>query len=786
MIETQRSPTSDEQYDMIDDLSEISNDDHDTASIGSNDQEHISFSPRIGSDVDESVASSVLESFADLTDTQQSDDKSSTHLSHPEVNQPLLTSTPSESQTANDLIDSYSSEDMETPRQSSSETTFKSTWRQALHQSASQPKPSSITPRAEGSQRAKQILFVSDISTSLEELDSICVQVAAGLDDKANKSSDWKVARLPETPSGISLSTSTVVYDGERVSATIQHCVGAEERRDHSFQLRVQDTEGTLSTLFTIGSDGKVDLEMPDIVVFYIEQGFRTLDSWFGIASDAVKQCSLPTLVVLGSKFTTGSFSNMAVLAREVDQGRAVHVHDFTNTAELKRIQKRTRKIVATQKTHALRESRKIGLLHNMLKPSYLTFALFFLACLTWPFTLRPVDAIVANIARRNALETALAREPFVSQVAKAFNIDHLLPEPPQGCTSMVVLGHELTQPACATDVRYQGLSPNYILLSLPGQTRFPQIQTVMINRSDENCLQSNITQLIDGVYCVTLDPKEAHGTINLRMTTAKPHLHIDLSHNFGNRMLQLHTYQEVGTDVSKAVGKDLAVIRHTAQSLSERFVVELGQCIAATHDITTNTARYVTRDLQVISDTAIAIYDQVLATSNMTIAIITKDYILVQQGFMHFVSVVCEDLKAKVDAIKVRTAARKSLRRSRKTLKRLENVLRHQVVSDDARGDAEGSSSTRGVVADGGDASKLPGKSTSPHIETAVRAVDRAQGLLKALRKRLKIAERDGALSKQHRKDMRELRKKIRTQERDVLKLEKELSKEKKHMGTA
>jgi hypothetical protein len=488
-------------------------------------------------------------------------------------------------------------------------------------------------------------------------------------------------------------------------------------------------------------------------------------------------------LVVLGSNFTTGSFSNMAVLAREVDQGRAVHVHDFTNAAELGEIQKRTRKITATRK---MRESRKTSLFNSMLKPSYLTFALLFLACLTWPLTLRPIDATVANVARRNALGTALAREPFVSQVAKTFNIDHLLPEPPQGCTSMVVLGHELTQPACATDVRYQGLPPNYILLSLPGQTRFPQIQTVIVNRSGENSLQFNITELIDGVHCVTLDPKEAHGTVNLRMTTARPHLHIDLSHNFGNRMLQLHTYQEVGTDVSKAVGKDLAVIRHTAQSISEKFVVELGRSIAATHNVTTHVARYVTRDLQVIADTAIAVYDQVLATSNMTIATITKDCVLVQQGFMRFVSVLSEGVKAKVDAIKVRTAARKSLRKSRKTLKRLENVLRHQAAGKDAGDDAKESSSTTGIVANGDDASKLSGKTTSPHIETAVRAVDRAQGLLKALRKRLKIAEREGAPSKQHRKDMRELRKKIRTQEKDVLKLERELSKEKKHMGTA
>jgi hypothetical protein len=312
-------------------------------------------------------------------------------------------------------------------------------------------------------------------------------------------------------------------------------------------------------------------------------------------------------------------------------------------------------------------------------------------------------------------------------------------------------------------------------LVSLPGQTRFPQIQTVHLDRNGEQHLEFNITQLIDGVYCVSIEPKEAHGAITLTMTTSRPHLRIDLSHNFGNRMLQLHTYQEVGTDVSKVVGKDLAVMRHAAQSISEWLSYELGSGIATTYNITTEVARYATRDLQIVADQAVAVYDKAVTLSNSTLATITKDFVLVQQGLIRFTNAVSTIVKDKVDAIKVRAATRRSLRQSRKTLRRLEKVLSHPGTSKDTDESEEKSGSKDDAEA----------RAPPPHIQHATRAVDRAHRLLQTLRKRLETAEGNAKPSKQDRKEIKKLQKQIRTQQRDVVKLEMEMLREQGHGNT-
>jgi hypothetical protein len=779
MSVTQKSPPLDEQYDMIDDLSEISNDDHDTASIGSNDQEHNCYSPRIGSDVDESVASSVLGSFADLSDAQRPEPASSPRFIPSEVTQTNMNLPVSGSQIANDLIDSYSSEDLETPRQSTAETTFKSTWRQALHQSTIRHKQPSSASENEAQHRVHRILFVSDKAVHSEELETICTQVAAGLDTTGRRAAAHSIARLPETPSGVGSGTSAVVYDGARVSATIQHCVGAEERRDHSFQLQVQDSDGSFSHLFTVGNDGRTDLEAPDMVVFYVDQGIETLDPWFKTISDAIKKCKYPMLVVYGSNFTSGSYTTMPVLAEAFSSKAAVSIQELTRASQKNEVHRRTRNIISFQRLRKATKSRRANLLTAMLKPGYLSVVLLCLAFLIWPMTLQPIDTAAANTARRAALESVFAQESSAANFGNSYNLEHLLPQPPQGCTSVVVFGHELTQPACATDVRYQGLSPNHILISLPGQTRFPQIQMVHVDRNGGQHLKYNMTQLVDGVYCVSIEPKEAHGAVNLKMTTSRPHLLIELSHNFGSRILQLHAYQEVGTDVSKVVGKDLAVIRHAAQGITEWVTYEIGSGIATTYNITTEVARYATRDLQIVADNAVAVYDKAVATGNWTMAIITKDFVLVQQGLTRFANGVSTVVKAKVDAIKVRAATRRSLGKSRKTLKRLEKVLSHVgTASDDLETSGEKVGSEANTKAQAKDATPL-------HIQHASRAVDRAHRLLGALRKRLETAERKAAPSKQDRKEIKKLQKQIRAQQRDVTKLEMQMLVEQGHIGT-
>jgi hypothetical protein len=630
-------------------------------------------------------------------------------------------------------------------------------------------------PEPKAQHRPNRILFASDKAVHPEELEMICTQVAAGLDDVDRLASEYSLARLPETPSGVGLSISAVVYDGARVSATIQHCVGAEERRDHSVQLQIQDSEGAFSSVFAFGSNGKTNLDTLDVVVLYIDQDVKTLDPWFRIVSEAVDKRNYPILIVKGPNFSPGSYLDMPALTKAILSKETIHIRELTRAVQENHIHLRTRQVIDFERMRKAIKSRRSTLWTMMLKPGYLSVVFLCLVCLMWPMTLRPIDTAATNIARRSALEAVFARAPSAANIADSYNVDHLLPQPPQGCTSMVIFGHELTQPVCATDVRYQGLSPNHILLSLPGQTRFPQIQTVHVDRNGEQHLEYNITQLIDGVYCLSVEPREAHGAINLKMTTSRPRLLIELSHNFGSRVLQLHTYQEVGTDVSKVVGKDLAVIRHTAQGISEWFTYELGSGIAATYNITTEVARYATRDLQVVADKAVAVYDQAVATSNWTMATITKDFVLVQQGLIRFANGISTVVKAKVDAIKVRAATRRSLRKSRKTLKRLEKVLGHQGASKDLDESAEKADPE-------GDAKSRTKDAPRPHIQHATRAVDRAYRLLQALRKRLETAEGKAKPSKQERKEIKKLQKQIRTQQRDVVKLEMEMLREQGH----
>ncbi|SMY21020.1 unnamed protein product [Zymoseptoria tritici ST99CH_1A5] len=151
---------ADSQYDMLDDMSEISTDDHDTASIASYDDQTGQLTPeQTASDFEGEE-----DKIEDITLSPNVAVKSKSRDTSHHLRQ---------TQAENDLIDSYMSDDLETPRQST---------------------VGHMAPK----KAAEHIPFFSDLSTPQAIRDSICAKIASCIEpSKFDNSATSDVVQFP-------------------------------------------------------------------------------------------------------------------------------------------------------------------------------------------------------------------------------------------------------------------------------------------------------------------------------------------------------------------------------------------------------------------------------------------------------------------------------------------------------------------------------------------------------------------------------------------------------------
>ncbi|KJX99069.1 hypothetical protein TI39_contig374g00030 [Zymoseptoria brevis] len=580
------APFADSQYDMLDDMSEISTDDHDTASIASHDDQTGQLTP-------EQTAS----------DIEGEEDKIEDMTLSPSVAVKSKSSNTSQhlrqTQAENDLIDSYMSDDLETPRQST-------------------------VGRMAPKKAAKHILFFSNSSTPQAIRDSTCAKIASCIEpSKFDNSATSDVVRFPATPTGL-CRPSAVINGHNEVVATVQCCVGVKETQG-GYKLQIMDSDEKYTSIFTIGHDDMVDLPRPHIAVFYLD-GATLSQKWPDIAYAAMRSINVPTLLISESSISE-SFAAHASNRYHL----FLHTEELTNMdrSELKKsIRQLTDMSICFQPITPSMRSRALAKLKKAKNSANLDgFTLLTrLACIliTLAAFIQFIAPMMANpsqqlVVRREALATVLEQVTASTNVTKDYNIEHLLPLPSVNCTTNLFTELLPIGPPCKPSSRFQVDSAHSFIISIQPVPGALQTTSTHVSRSDGSELAFNQTKLVNGVYHVTFDENEAYGTITVNMVTRHPRNNFTAVHNFGNPMLHLKTYEKATTDVSKVVTKEVAVIKHAASTFSGKLQSELGAGFSATKNVTSQLALSVARELQVVATKA-------AEAGNYTVQTITKE----------------------------------------------------------------------------------------------------------------------------------------------------------------
>lgn len=769
-VSESESTFNDNQYDMIDDLSEISTDDHETASITSNNDDGQLTPDEAGSESGGEESTLLFEDEEQITPPStaasyvklpaQSGSSSSARTFTSDIQQKI--------RAENDLIDSYMSEDLETPRQSTMPSALSSTWYRPKGRAAHLSSDSQSTTASELGNEPHRILFISEHDVVQFEMDQICSKVAASMMSAADTASNT-VVRLPTPPSGIELPTATAVYGRDRISATLQHCVGAQVRSPGSYKLRVLDFDGEHTSFFTVGRDAKIDLIKPDVAVFYVVKAEANgqYSAWMDFAFSAIETLNVPIVAILDPYLNAKARKSWT--KRCIKTKAEAHVYmnaddflgsDVSSLFEVSKLLPKT-----SQRPKKLREKRTTEI-------NWLTVFFVFLVAVV-PYLLLALirsssDPAMEIAIRREALSMALEKTTVPANV----NIEHLLPAPAPACVSKKdFLGATHYSEDCSQAPRNQGLAPNHIIVSLSTLPRTPQLVKTRVVRGDGHELDFNQTKLIDGVWDVTFDPEEAYGTVKVNMLTQKPFMNITASHNFGSRMLHRKTYEKATTDVGKVVGKDVAVMRDAAQGLRSKLSTEVGAGMSATKNMTTQLAVYMARDLLVIGNTAISMFGKVAKASNQTAAAFRKDFVLMQRDLTKFTKDVSIKVKSQVKSAKSNSKAliKNPLALSRERLRDLKEAFGRKKKSN-----KHVSHCGRRPLKDLKAETPAPKVTNNAELVSQKAKYKKAMQQLDALTKRVKRQQSPG--QDMSRTDLRKLKKDVQRQEKLVKKMRAEI----------
>ena len=603
-----------EDYDMLDDVSEISNDDRETASIQSTEQRE--------SDDDGLITPEDTGSVVDVEEEADSNIVSITNDSYTfnSILGPDQLTREIEAREANNLPDSYLTEDLETPRQSTVRGTVfdESPIGQAAPDTATAP-ASDLPSKTEGG--PLRILFASERNATDDDIAHICHRVGSLLskDSRTQIGSAFRMTRLPPTPSGINPSSSLMLRVGE-IELIVEHCVGAEVRIAslESYALHIQDADKEHTSVFTVGRGGKVDLSPPDLVIFYLNTP-RAYPGWFAIIKDALSAKHVPNMTIGGPGFDVHELS---YFAKEEAKDTDTYIDDDDlfddDDTDLRRGLKHLISSSLVQPgrssptTSDVREQSGLmksltwqNLRHLLLLSLVMLIGLLMFKDMFSSMFKPPPNPVAELALRREALATSFNQLKNSPDAAKNLHLDFLLPS------------------IFYSEAATQRFGENEMIVSLPklNYRNSPHIKSTRVYGSEDRDIAYNMTKIIGGVYDFAISSQEAYGVINVDVATARPPLNFTLSHNFGRRVLQRKTYKKTSTDLSNIINKDVALATKRVKTLKERFGLEINAGAAATKNVTSQLVVYMARDLQVFAHTAVSVFGKAAAASNDTAA---------------------------------------------------------------------------------------------------------------------------------------------------------------------
>lgn len=637
------SSFEDGQYDMIDDLSEISNDDHETASVASGTDEQ-----RTPADTDSEEGSMFLVDDQDQPSTppRPTSAQSAFYL-------------PFGAQAAGfheGLVQSYASEDLETPRQSTLTDDPAAARRSTLVPSDSQ----AFQPDKE----ANHILFVAEEDVDEGEMHMICIRLASAM-DSSTINSHHHVDRWAGYHSGIEGMPPTAVYANHQLSATAEHCIDAESRmgRSNSWQLRVMDADRFHghSSIYTVGDHGKIDLRKPDVAVIFLDDGASN-KRWYDSAYRAMRSLNVPVLVVHKPSVDHPLINKKQPLKEVLTMADLALMDRSALEAFIKRLRGGELSKLARSKGQ------------GRARAYWATLAPFISFIVLWTFAIlqsyQKQDAVLTLSHRREGLLAAMTKTTN-SANGKELDIEHLLPE----CWSNDPLKGPVSVGQCKEPIAtMQHMLPNHLIVSLSPDPRHPKVISTKMYRKDGRALEFNHTKLIEGVYDFALPTEEATGSVFLNIMTSHPERNITASHDFGRRLLQRRTYEKASTDVSK----DIAVMRTTAKTITSKLSTEVGAGVWATKNVTSQLALHMSKELQTIGNKALSIFGKAAHAGNQTATTITKDFVLIQNDLVKFTKDLSTLVKSKVEAAKStsKELIKKPLVQSRQRLMDIKNAI--------------------------------------------------------------------------------------------------------------
>ncbi|KAK5681886.1 hypothetical protein LTS10_006420 [Elasticomyces elasticus] len=638
-ISESTSSFADSQYDMVDDLSEISSEDHDTASLGSTDH------------IDDDIATDEEESFGERAPQLEADQGLELDAQHDEEDDELVQSlTESEAdvdqgvdgQSQSESFDeedhtaeSFLSEDLETPRQSTVPRFLRSTRR---------PIPI-LTVDESSADSPLRILLVADRDISEVEKDRVCAKITTALAGSSD-TSECRITTLPLTPTGISPS-SAITYHHGKVQVEFLHCIAAEDITksvgNQAYTLHLLDADGEHSSVYRVGGGSKLDLQKPSLVVIDSKDD----SEWLPTARSALSTLNVPILEADGVDPKNGSTGFDELLTMDYGALR-VQLQDLLYQAILT-----DEAAIKSEMTTSPAPSSKAPVAKALVAKAPVAKApvasaqlarfllLIFMSLLVLSVPLFQVfsaftsNAVTEHAYRKEALSLALSRLSNSTEATKTFSMDHILPNPTATATDM--FGRVLySKPS---QVHYAPLQPNHIIVSIPKESGYWMSRTIRSVRAHKGTrdIAFNQTRIIDGVYDVAIDPSEAYGMVDIDGVMANPVSAFTVQHNFGNRLLQRQTYEKVGSGITNTITKDLVLASGTARSFSERLQTELIAGAVATKNVTTQIAVQMTRDLQVFVKAAASVAIKGHRALNQTVHAAGKELAIMSNEVVTF-----------------------------------------------------------------------------------------------------------------------------------------------------
>ncbi|KAK4888641.1 hypothetical protein LTR27_012485 [Elasticomyces elasticus] len=594
------SSFADSQYDMVDDLSEISSEDHDTASLGSTDH------------IDDDIASDEEEGFGERATQLEADQGLEVDAQHDEEEEELvqsLTESEADGDQAVDgqsqsesfgeeghTVESFLSEDLETPRQSTVPRFLEGT-RRAIPR---------LTVDGSSADSPLRILLVADRDLSEVEKDRVCAKITTALAGSSD-TSECRITTLPLTPTGISPS-SAITYHHGKVQVEFLHCIAAEDITksvgSQAYTIHLLDADGEHSSVYRVGGGSKLDLQKPSLVVIDSKDD----SEWLPTARSALSTLDVPILEADGvdAKKSGTGFDELLTMeygALRVQLQDLLHQAIPTDEAAI------TSELTTSPAPSSKAPVAKAPVASAQLARSLLlifTSLLVLSVPLFQVFSAFTSNAVTEHAYRKEALSLALSRLSNSTEATRIFSMDHILPTPTATATDM--FGRVLySKPS---QVHYAPLQPNHIIVSIPKESGYWMSRTIRSVRAHKGTrdIAVNQTRIIDGVYDVAIDPSEAYGMVDIDGVMANPVSAFTVQHNFGNRLLQRQTYEKVGSGITNTITKDLVLASGTARSFSERLQTELIAGAVATKNVTTQIAVQMTRDLQVFVNAAASV----------------------------------------------------------------------------------------------------------------------------------------------------------------------------------